>query len=226
MTEIAADILTGRTERHLRPAPGGALLHVEVVDAFAELQQQAAGAGFDLQIASGFRSFERQLAIWNTKARGGRPVLDSCGQPLDISRLVPAELMFAMLRWSALPGASRHHWGTDMDIWDPAAVAEDYQLQLTPDECVADGPFAPLHRWLDEQIERGATRFYRPYDRDRGGVAAERWHLSYRPLADAFAAALTPALLADTLAHTDIALQATILEHLDEIYERFVGPQS
>lgn len=220
--QIAEDILTGQTERHLREGPGAVFLHGDVIDAFAQLQEQAASHGFDLQVASGFRSFARQLAIWNAKACGYRPVLDHCGQALNTSELAPKDLVFAILRWSALPGASRHHWGTDMDVWDAAAVAADYALHLTPQEYQDDGPFGPLHQWLNARMEHGASEFYRPYGQDRGGVAPEPWHLSYRPLAQAFATALTVDLLRDTLERADIALKATILEHLDEIYERFV----
>ena len=38
------------------------------------------------------------------------------------------------MRWSAIPGSSRHHWGTDLDVYDAAAVTPDYQVQLTPQE--------------------------------------------------------------------------------------------
>ncbi len=223
MTEIARDILTGQTERHLQTmSESGDQLHTGVVDAFWSLQQRATREGFDLQIGSSFRSFERQLAIWNAKASGDRPVLDHDCQPLNMARLSPRDQVFAILRWSALPGVSRHHWGTDMDIWNRAAVPAGYRLQLTPAECENDGPFAPMHRWLDDQIGSGAIDFYRPYSEDRGGVAPERWHLSYRPLAQQFAAEMTLALLADTLEQIDIALKSTVLDNLDEIFERFV----
>ena len=53
----------------------------------ADLQQKASTAGFDLQIASGFRNFERQLTIWNNKACGVTPILDSDCQPLERNNL-------------------------------------------------------------------------------------------------------------------------------------------
>jgi len=52
----------------------------------------------------------RQAEIWNAKAAGLRPVLDANEQPIDTGTLSERELVFAILRWSALPGASRHHW--------------------------------------------------------------------------------------------------------------------
>ena len=36
----------------------------------------------------------------------------------------------AILLWSALPGASRHHWGTDFDVFDRAAVPPDYRAAV------------------------------------------------------------------------------------------------
>ena len=170
MNSIDIEQLTGQAENHLAPLPGQRmLLHADVVAQFQVLQRQAALEGFDLQVASGFRSFERQLAIWNAKASGRRAVLDDSGQPLDMATLTPLQQVQSIMRWSALPGASRHHWGTDFDVWDRAAVAADYQLQLVPGEYAPDGPFGPLSQWLQQHM--ADSGFYRPYERDRGGIA-------------------------------------------------------
>ncbi|MCB9651596.1 MAG: M15 family metallopeptidase [Deltaproteobacteria bacterium] len=74
----------------------------------------------------------------------------------------------AILNWSALPGGSRHHWGTEMDVVDLAAVPPDYRVRLLPDEVAPGGPFHPLHQWLDENLERFG--FFRPYARLQGGM--------------------------------------------------------
>ena len=201
----------------------GHFLHRDVVQAYLALVERAAEEGIALRLASGFRSFDRQLAIWNAKARGERPVVDSRGAPVVMSELDECEQVFALLRWSALPGASRHHWGSDMDIWDSAAVRGDYQLQLTADEYAAGGPFEHCSRWLDELISSGNTDFFRPYDGSQvNGVAAEPWHLSFRPLATVCEAALSPEVLRPLIANTRICLQGAILENLDEIYSRFI----
>ena len=97
------------------------------------------------------------------------------------------------------PRASRHHWGTDFDIYDASAMPEGYQIQLTPDEAQGDGLFAPMHDWLDEYLESGESDFYRPYSVDKGGIAPERWHLSYRPIADQYAQMLSRELLEPSL---------------------------
>lgn len=219
--------LTGQTEGHLCQAAQaevlGVSVHTEVVDPFLRLQDEASQAGFELAILSGFRSFEAQLSIWNRKAGGELAVLDDDADPLDIGELTPKELVFAILRWSALPGASRHHWGTDLDVYDAAAQPEGYEIELIPEEVNPGGMFGPLHDWLDERISSdGAFGFFRPYDLDRGGVAPERWHLSFGPIADAYLTHLSPELLRAALEPADMALKEVVLENMDEIFQRFV----
>jgi LAS superfamily LD-carboxypeptidase LdcB len=189
---------------------------------FLGLAERAQVAGFQLTVASSFRSFERQLAIWNDKALGLRPVLDSAGVPLRVADLSEREKLFAILRWSALPGCSRHHWGTDLDVYDQAHMPQGYKLQLTVAETESNGPFALFHTWLARELAITASGFYRPYDQDRGGVAPEPWHLSYAPIAADFARQFSAADLCAQLLAVDIELKTCILANLDEIMTRFV----
>jgi len=221
------ETLVGLSEAHLC-GPGevqglGARVHKEVLAPFLALQEDAVRAGFDLRIVSGFRTFQHQLSIWNRKVGGDLPVLDSEARPLDTGSLDPRELVFAILRWSALPGASRHHWGTDLDVMDEAARPQGYEVELIPAEVDSGGMFGPLHAWLDGRINASeAHGFFRPYDRDRGGVAPERWHLSHHPVARRLEDLLTVDLLRGTLAGSEMLLKDVVLHHLDEIYQRFV----
>jgi LAS superfamily LD-carboxypeptidase LdcB len=219
--------VVGQSESHLCDASDAAALsvgvHREVVRPFLALRALATDAGFDVAIESGFRSFDQQLSIWNRKARGELAVLDSEARPLAIASLSDRDLAFAILRWSALPGASRHHWGTDIDVYDAAARPEGYEIALVPAEYEGGGMFAPLSAWLDERIaNRTASGFFRPYDRDRSGIAPERWHLSYGPLAAEFARMLSIELLRDTVASADMLLKDVVLANLEEIVDRFV----
>lgn len=220
-------VLTGQDKSVLRPVTADAplMLHVDVLPHWQALVAAARAAGFGLAIASAWRGFDRQLAIWNGKASGDRTVLDAAGLPLDIARLTPDELLFAILRWSAIPGCSRHHWGTDLDIYDRDAVPDGYCVQLVPDECTGCGPFAPMHAWLDNQLQRPDAVFYRPYAADCGGIAPEPWHLSCRPVADRFAALLDEERMLDWLMQQDIALKDRIRVHWHEIFHRFVRLQ-
>lgn len=219
--------LVGQSDAHLCLAGDaeliGARVHRDVVESLLTLRAEARTAGFDVAVLSGFRSFEQQLSIWNRKATGKLSVLDTNAHPIDIGTLSEQELVFSILRWSALPGASRHHWGTDLDIYDMAAKPEGYEVDLIPAEVDAGGMFAPLHEWLDARIASGAAcGFFRPYDVDRGGVAPERWHLSFAPVATVYARLLTVELLRETIQTADIMLKDVVLEHLDAIFERFV----
>src|SRR5690606_12745574 len=113
---------------------------------------------------------------------GERALLDDLGNPLNYSTLSPIEIMFSILRWSAAPGASRHHWGSDIDVYD-AHTQKPEMVKLVPSECIENGPAAPMHEWLDSLISQNAAfGFYRPYNTDLGGVSPERWHLSYSPV--------------------------------------------
>ncbi len=222
-----ARLIAGQSELHLcTPAEEellGARVHRDVVSPLIELRMEARFAGFDLRVLSGFRGFDRQLSIWNRKVSGELPVLDSLGAPLDIATLTPRELVLAILRWSAIPGASRHHWGTDMDVFDAASTPAGYEVQLLPSEVERGGMHAPLHEWLDARIATGtAFGFFRPYDVDRGGVAPERWHLSYAPIASEYAQLLTVDVLRTTLEAADMLLKDVVLEQLDVLHARFV----
>jgi LAS superfamily LD-carboxypeptidase LdcB len=219
--------LVGQTDSHLcsenDAATIGARLHVAAVAPFLQLRDAARSAGFNLAVESAFRSFDQQLSIWNRKASGQLAVLDNSAQPLIIDTLTSQELVFAILRWSALPGASRHHWGSDIDIYDMAAKPEGYVVDLVPAEVNAGGMFAPLHEWLDERVATDtAFGFFRPYNVDRGGVAPERWHLSYAPVSMECSRLLTADLLRSTIEDADMLLKDVVLANLDAIFERFV----
>ncbi|MBX3020040.1 MAG: M15 family metallopeptidase [Bdellovibrionales bacterium] len=211
-------ILTGQSEEHVVPwRDTHSLLHPGVCDSLEDMAQAARVQGLEITVASAFRSFDRQLGIWNAKACGQRPLFDDYGTALDVSRLSEDEIIHRILRWSALPGMSRHHWGTDLDIYDSAAVPADYKLQLTGEESRTH--FARLHAWLDVHMEQFG--FFRPYARDLGGIAPEPWHISYGPLAKPFFAAYPIDLLHNTLSAAPIALKERVLADLPQIFERY-----
>jgi LAS superfamily LD-carboxypeptidase LdcB len=223
MVSWTENLLLGLDERELVELPSPRCrVHRQVAEPLVFLQARAASAGFNLTVASSYRSFARQLLIWNNKARGLRPVLDDSGVAIDINQLSARAKVFAILRWSALPGASRHHWGTDIDVYDSSRINGSYQLQLTVEETQGNGPFAEFHQWLSDELLLGNTDFFRPYAQDYGGVAPEPWHLSYAPLATLFAQQLTPHVLRQQLEQTDLELKQIVLENFDEIYQRFV----
>jgi len=219
--KFKTEILTGLCLEHLTSLEDGMEIHSSALESFLKLKKSASDAGFDLKVISSHRSFSAQEKIWNTKALGKRTLLDSQGIALDYEKLSKEEIMYAILRWSALPGASRHHWGTDLDVYDGNALpSKDYQVQITPEE--ADGIFGEFHRWLDQKIANHESfGFFRPYARDLGGVAPERWHLSYAPLSAGFQELMTPTLLEEAISQSNIELKDLVLENITEIYNRF-----
>lgn len=213
--------LTGRSREHLSELTDPACtLHKEVVSPFLTLRAAAAADGIDLVAVSSFRSFERQLAIWNGKFRGERPVQDRDGRPLDMMPLTPAERVEAILWWSALPGASRHHWGTDFDVIDAAGMSPGYKPQLVPSEYRAGGPFHRLTTWMDRHLH--AFGFYRPYTTDRGGVSPEPWHLSYAPVAAVAAVELEVEGLRSVLGTAEIEGKPEVLAALARMFSNYV----
>jgi LAS superfamily LD-carboxypeptidase LdcB len=214
--------LTGRARTHIvQLDEPRCALHVDTVQPFLAMRAAAALEGIDLAVASSFRDFEAQLAIWNRKYRGERPLLDRNGVARDHGALDGTELLEAILAWSALPGASRHHWGSELDVYDRAAMPDGYRVQLVPDEYAPSGVFERLSRWLDANLARFG--FFRPYDRDRGGVHAEPWHISHAQVSMPASAAVSVDLLARTLRDADILGKTQVLERLPEIFRRFVA---
>ncbi|HEU5135510.1 MAG TPA: M15 family metallopeptidase [Steroidobacteraceae bacterium] len=219
--DFTVDQLTGRTRSHLSDLSGApCTLHKEAIAPFLAMRAAAAADGIDLTAFSSFRDFDRQLGIWNGKFRGERPMQDRSGLPLDALSLTPEARVTAILWWSALPGASRHHWGTDFDVLDANAMPSGYKLQVVPAEYGPTGPFHRLTTWLDAHMH--AFGFFRPYTTDRGGVSPEPWHLSYAPVAQRAQAAFSADSLRAVLAGSVIEGKEEILAALDRNYANYV----
>ena len=213
--------LTGRARTHIveLDEPRCAL-HYEVVTSFLAMRDAATAAGIDLVAASSFRDFERQLALWNRKWRGERPLLDRNGQPVDPATLDDGGRVEAILWWSAVPGGSRHHWGTDIDVIDAAAMPPGYQVQLVPEEYAPGGVFGRLAGWLDDNLARFG--FHRPYATGACGAGIEPWHVSYSPVSARALEAFTLPVLRRAIESSGMLGKTQVLERLPEIYTRFV----
>ncbi len=195
-------------------------LTTETHQAWRHLQDAARQAGFNLCIASGYRSFQRQQAIWNAKMKGERPIFDRQSQAVTVCELTPEEAIYTLLHWSALPGTSRHHWGTDLDVYDPDLLPKGEQLKLQPWEYKTGGYFYSLSCWLSENI--GHFNFVYPYNQDTHAVACEPWHISYLPQANDCASLLEKNAIAQIITDNDIVGKETILKHLDDIFARAI----
>ena len=225
-------IAFGLSEEHLVSIAPDLRAERETAAAFQALVRRAEERGFELRIASAFRGYDRQVRILNDKWAGARPVTDGEGRLLERTQYDDQEWLNLILRFSALPGTSRHHWGTDLDIWDASTVDEDYRVQLVPSEYGPSGPFCEITCWLDELMAADdAEGFFKPYAEDRGGIAPEAWHISYRPAALQYQDRVSAELLiplwrgeADACGnvHEPLAMLEVIEPQVDHLMERFV----
>ncbi|NER09291.1 D-alanyl-D-alanine carboxypeptidase [Muriicola jejuensis] len=145
-------------------------LRKEAYDAFMEMKKAAYQDGIDIQIVSSFRSFDRQLAIFERKYL----------QFTEDDGMEPLEAIDKIIEYSTIPGTSRHHWGTDIDIIDGSKPTEGDVL--VPSKFEEGGPFADLKAWMD--INANKYGFYLVYTKEpkRRGFKYEPWHYSYAPL--------------------------------------------
>ncbi|RLD66905.1 MAG: D-alanyl-D-alanine carboxypeptidase family protein [Bacteroidetes bacterium] len=145
-------------------------MHSEAYEAYKKMYAAASKEGIDLKIISAFRSFDHQKSIWEAKWTGTRKVL---GQ--DLSKKYPNAEKRAkvILMFSSMPGTSRHHWGTDIDI---------YSLK---DEDFLSGKGKVIFEWLSTHAhEFGFCQVYTPKPETRTtGYEEEKWHWSYKPVA-------------------------------------------
>ena len=92
---------------------GKMYLRKEAFEAYLKMQAAARGSSVDLKIVSAARNFDYQKDIWEKKWSGATLV-----DGKNLSESVPdgIERFRKILEYSAVPGASRHHWGTEIDL--------------------------------------------------------------------------------------------------------------
>ena len=194
----------------------------EIVADLQALSESAKANGFELRLESAYRSFEKQLSIWNRKARGELPLLSAEGVPMECPK-DEEELMYAILTWSALPGASRHHLGTDIDVVDGAACPEGYEVQLTPAEC--EGMFAKFHAFLTARMETGnAFGFSRVFVPGRGKIRPEGWHIAHLPTSRKRLEHFSLDVLRSIYERSEMECKRAVLANLPQLAEEYIYP--
>lgn len=148
----------------------GMLLRKEAYQAFKDMHRHALDSGIELVIRSAMRNFDYQKGIWERKWTGETLVE---GEDLSKTTPDPYERARKILRFSSMPGTSRHHWGTEID------------LNAFENEYFEKGEGLKIYNWLkDHAGEYGYCQVYtekgphRPY-----GYEEEKWHWSYLPIA-------------------------------------------
>jgi LAS superfamily LD-carboxypeptidase LdcB len=122
-----------------------------------------------LVIRSATRNFDYQKTIWEKKWLGETPLE---GNEVASNISAPTERAKAILRYSSMPGTSRHHWGTDIDL---NAFNNSY---------FAHGEGQRIYVWLREHAP--SFGFCQPYtakgEHRPEGYEEEKWHWSFLPL--------------------------------------------
>ncbi|MGC6478978.1 MAG: M15 family metallopeptidase [Flavobacteriaceae bacterium] len=134
--------------------------------AFEKMKQKAHADGIRIEVVSSYRSYDQQLRIWNRKF-----------EKFKSEGLEGYAIIDAITEYSTLPGTSRHHWGTEIDLIDadPPKVGD----VLLPEKFHDGGPYEKLRLWLEDNAT--SFGFLKPYTDhpDRSGFAYEPWHYSY-----------------------------------------------
>ncbi|WP_415375580.1 M15 family metallopeptidase [Patiriisocius sp. Uisw_017] len=144
-------------------------MHKEAKSAFLRMKVEAEKQGIQIEIVSAYRSFQRQKEIYEGKYNR-----------FTKQGLEPLAAIEKITEYSTIPGTSRHHWGTDIDIIDSNAPRPKSVLQA--DNFHGTGPYCKLKDWLNEHAE--SFGFYEVYtnNENRKGFEYEPWHFTYAPV--------------------------------------------
>ena len=146
----------------------GLYLHKETWEAFSNMSKAASLAGHNMIIKSATRNFEYQKGIWERKWTGETSLSDGTkASDIDNSVLRAKKILL----YSSMPGTSRHHWGTDIDI------------NSFDNEYFTSGKGKGLYLWLKDNASNFG--FCQPYSNKkdgRHGYEEENWHWTYMPL--------------------------------------------
>ena len=155
------------SEEYARGSAIDKFLRKETYEAFVKMAEAAKKDSIYLFIISATRNFEAQKKIWENKWEGRTLVegrnLTTVADPKERARLI--------LLYSSMPGTSRHHWGTDMD------------LNSLDNSYFEKGEGLKIYQWLVTHApEFGFCQPYTSKAKGRTGYEEEKWHWSYLPL--------------------------------------------
>ena len=187
---VDLEIIIGKSQSNI--VGDSIRLEVNTYKAFKKMEAAAKRDGIYLKIVSAYRGFERQKLIWNNKYEKFTN---------DFS-LEPEKAISEIIRFSTVPGTSRHHWGTDIDIID--GNFPDEENVLVSEKFEKDGLFYKVKNWLDNNSKNFG--FYLTYtnDKNRKGFEFEPWHYSYKPVSVKYYRALIKTDLKKIIKSLDI----------------------
>lgn len=147
----------------------GRMMRKDALDSFISMAEKASQSGITLIIKSSTRNFEYQKGIWEKKW-SGETILDDGTKASDIKSIKQRALK--ILEYSSMPGTSRHHWGTDIDI-------NDFENAY-----FTKGEGKKVYEWMKENAAKyGFCQVYSNKEKTgRTGYNEERWHWSFMPV--------------------------------------------
>lgn len=236
--DVILELWMGLTTRHVISYQDNPniMAQASALQAFKSLQQDAKKHGFDMQICSGFRSFDRQAQIVEAKFTGKRQILDLFEKVLDPVPEDPVARLQAILVFSALPGFSRHHFGSDFDIYAYNLLPKGQNLQLTYHEYLPGAYFYEFGEYLKESLCK--FDFINPYNNsdsifkllglsnqeniNPSSMGYEPWHISYVPAAEPFLKAFDYQKTLDYVTKTDFLFAPYVAKVMTEYKSRQV----
>jgi len=166
----------------------GLFLHKETYESFKKMYAAAKEEDIKLIIKSATRNFDYQKGIWERKWTGVTKINDNT---INAATDFPKYNRRAqkILEYSSMPGTSRHHWGTDIDL----NFFENYYFE--------SGEGLLIYEWLSRHAsEYGFCQVYTPKGSNRpNGYNEEKWHWSYLPVANQLMAIAKQSLNSDMI---------------------------
>ncbi len=179
-------------------------LRRDTYESFRRMYDAALTDGVKLVIVSATRNFNVQKSIWEAKWTGARLV--EGGENLAETTPDPKERALKILRYSSMPGTSRHHWGTDID------------LNNLTNSFFDQGEGRKIYDWLTAHAaEYGFCQPYTEKGPDRpNGYNEERWHWSYIPVAEQLTNLAAGTLTNDMISGFQGAESAPLIDVVDK----------
>ncbi len=167
---FSRDQLIGKDESSIVGSSYTTKMHKETSAAFQKMKAAALIENIDIELVSAYRSFQRQKEIFEGKYKR-----------FTTKGISPKQAIEKIIEYSTIPGTSRHHWGTDIDVIDANAKPRPKSV-LQPKHFHGEGPFCKLKDWLNKNAN--SFGFYEVYTDNprRKGFKYEPWHFSYAPV--------------------------------------------
>lgn len=164
--DYSIEELTGRTPPKNSENPYK--LRGEVYEAYEKMRIAALQENITIEVVSAFRTYTHQQRIWNNKFK-----------KFTAAGLSDSLAVKKILEYSTIPGTSRHHWGTDIDI----VQKKNYTVkkQLLTSNFSKTGPFIELKKWLDVNAIKFGFKIVYTDEPSRKGFKYEPWHFTYYP---------------------------------------------